>query len=102
MKQQLSIAAGLVVEQAGLGVLGNIAANQPELVVADLRLRLFDRDLAVANAFHLAAAKYDPAFELVQNLVLVRRPPIAANTAGILVGGLFRLVFGHDQRSSFP
>src|ERR1700685_4606922 len=89
-QQELPRPLGLMVYHVGLRVKGDVAVDEPQLSVVDAGVGLFDRNLAVADALHFAADQDDAAFDLVQNVVLVPRPPIAAHgrRAGISFGRL--------------
>ncbi len=100
MHQQLPRSAGVVVQDVRLFVFGDVAADQPDFVVADAAVGLFDGDLAVAKAFDLAADQRDTAFQGFEDLVLptsaaIFRNPLLVFRLGRCPRFLFRFLGHH-------
>jgi hypothetical protein len=60
-----------VIPHRGLRILGDIASDQPQCIAFDTTIRLAQLALAGSQAFHFAAAQDDPAFDRIDDLVLM-------------------------------
>jgi len=102
MQEQLSRPARIMVEAVGLDVLGDVAADQPDLAVLHPAVGLLKRDLARTQALHLAADQADAALQRVEHREIVSRLAILGNrplAVTILGGGspLPLLLLGRDK-----
>ena len=61
--EQFSRTLGLMIELVGLGVFGNVAADEPDFVVFYPSVGLFERDVAFAQTLHLAADQRQAALQ---------------------------------------
>lgn len=98
VNQQLARTLRLMIHQIGLRVFVNVGADQPQLPVANARVSFFDRNLRVANTLHFAADQCDPAFQLVDDVVLVPRSAVRADVLRVwidVVLFLFTFFAGH-------
>jgi hypothetical protein len=71
MQEEFSPSLGHMVELISLFVFGNIAAHEPDLSLVDAAVGLVERNPARSQALHLAADQGNPAFERLENLILV-------------------------------
>src|SRR4051812_20412888 len=76
VEQQLAIPVGLVIRDVSLRVLVDVGADQPDLAVAQVRVRLGERDPAVAEGLDLGAGQLQARFEAVQQVVVMPRTAI--------------------------
>ncbi len=79
MEQELARSLGNVVHPVGLQVLGDVAAEQPDLVAVDLGIGIFEVRLAVAQALDLGAGQDEARLDLLQQLVIVPRAAVAGD-----------------------
>src|SRR5262249_32856405 len=98
LQQQLARPPRLVVLDVGLRILGDVAAEEPQLAVADAGVGLVERALVVPQALDFGPLEDDAALELVENVVFVRRLAVAGDDLGSarLGGGLSG---GHESSS---
>jgi hypothetical protein len=93
--QQLAGPLGRVVPEGGLGIFGDVGADEPDFTFFDAGVSFVERQLAIAEAFDLAAHQLDAAFERVKNFEAVAGLAVFRNEADF---GLFgfggRLLFG--------
>jgi hypothetical protein len=92
--EQLAGALRDVVVAVRLGVFGDVAADQPDFVPFDARVGFLQRNLAVAQALHLAADQDDAAFEGVEHREIVRGLAILGDHPIVRGGGGFFRGFG--------
>src|SRR5579863_6959121 len=71
VKQQLPLAARVVVALVGKGVHTDIHLVQPGLATIDVRERVDERDLPGADRFDLGAHQHDPGLDRFVHVVLV-------------------------------
>ncbi len=98
VNEQLARPLRLVIHQVGLRVFVNVGSDQPQLPVANARVSFFDRNLRVANTLHFAADQRDPAFQLVDDVVLVPRFAVRTDVLRVwidVVLFLFAFLAGH-------
>ena len=89
-----------MIEAVGLDVLGNVATDQPHLVIFDAAIGVVERDRPFAQALHLAADQHDAALERVEYLIFVPRLAILSNQPLIIVlpiGSSFLLAFSRKS-----
>lgn len=105
VQEQLAVTLGLVIELVGLRVFGNVAADEPHLARLHAGVRFFERDFAVAQAFHFAADEHDAAFQSVEHFVLVTRAAVLSDqplVVVLLVGAslaFFFAMFGRERQA---
>src|SRR5262249_35355584 len=85
-------AVGIVVRAVALAVLVDVRADQPELAVADVGVRLGQARPAVAERLDLRALEHDPGLDPVQELIVVPRTTVVDD-------GLLALLPGHGRPS---
>jgi hypothetical protein len=81
MQEEFSPSLGHMVELIGLFVFGNVAAHEPDLSLVDAAVGLVERNPSRSQAFHLAADQSNPAFERLENLILVTRLAVLRDDA---------------------
>lgn len=89
-EQQLAFAQGVVIPRASGQILGNVTVYQPSLSGANLRVGFPDRSLAFAKGFHFGAHQDKTGFEMLEEVVVVRRGAILRhdlNTDAIRIFG---------------
>ena len=97
MQQELAFSLSSMIIDRGFGIFGDVAVNQPDLVVVDASIRLFDGDLVIADTFDFAAGQNNAAVQFVQNIVLMPRAAVLADDLSLIaVGGTW---FGRTRRS---
>ncbi len=79
MYQQLARPFGLVVEDIAHGVFGDVAPDQPKFTALDLGIGLLEAPRPIAQALDLGPRQHNPAFERLEDFVLVVGPPVTAN-----------------------
>jgi hypothetical protein len=79
MDEQLSGAFGFVIPYCCLGVLGNVAANQPQGVATDATVGFVELAFAIPQTLDLTAQQDHAAFDGIQDFVFVSRLAIVAD-----------------------
>jgi hypothetical protein len=76
-------------------VLLDVAPHEPDLVLLDPSISLFERQLPSAQAFDLAPHQHDPALQGVEHRVVVSGLAVVGDGLFVLVVGLLgrRFVF---------
>ena len=84
-----------MVEAVGLDEFGYVAADQPDLAALDPAVGLGQRDLAVAQALHLAPDQDDAAFQRIDDREIVPRLAVLGDQplVGVLLRGALLLLF---------
>ena len=93
VEKEFTRALRFVVEQTGLGVDGNVTADQPQFAIANPGISFVERHLAVTQAFDFAPLQHHTTFDLVQDFVFVPRLAVLdLGLAGFLrhAGGALR------------
>lgn len=60
-----------MVQAIGLDIFLDVATHEPDLSAFDPAVGLFERELAVAQALHLAPDQDDAAFERVEDFIVM-------------------------------
>ncbi len=98
VNEQLASSFWLVVHQVGLRVFVDVCSNEPQLAATDARVSLFDRNLGVADTLYFAADQRDPAFQFVDDVVLVSGLTVRTDVLRVRIVDLFflfTLLAGH-------
>ena len=78
MEQELAPSLGNVVHAIGLEVFGNVAANQPDLAVADLGIGIFQIRFTPSQALDLCSGQHDTGLDSLQEFIVVTGAAIRA------------------------
>ena len=90
-----------MVPETGLAILGDVGADEPQLLFLNPNISFIERDVAFAEAFDFASNQHHTAFDLLKDLVLVPRTPVLSDDLTLvgraIFGGLFLflLLGGH-------
>ncbi len=86
-----------MIQLIGLHVLRDFAADQPHFTIFDPPVRLLQREMPCAQAFHLAAHEHNAALQRVEHFVLVAGLAVLGDEALVVVlangGGFFLAAF---------
>ena len=94
VEKQLPRALGLVVHAVGLKILGDVAAEQPDLALVHLRVRLFQARLADSQALDLGAGEDEASLDLLDQVVLVAGRAVAGDDVDAAALGGFGFAAG--------
>jgi len=105
VKQELARSLGNVVHPVGLEILGDVAAVEPDLAAVDVGISVFQVRLAIAQALDLGAGQNEPRLDLLEELIVVARAPVARDDLDCRIVGFPRrfrfagVLLGHFKPS---
>ena len=103
VQQQLPGPLGVVIHVARLGVLGNVAAHEPNFPATHSTVGFIQGEHAMPEALYLAADKHDPAFQRIDDVESMSCLSILGDRPRIRVVAGFRfLLFSRGLRHRLP